>query len=838
MSNKEKPVLVITGSAGEMGLSLAQALQQQYTVVGFDLPGQPCDIEMDVTSDQSVELAWRKFEERYGTHIASVVHLAAYFDFTGEYSPLYDEVNVEGTRRLLDALQAFEVGQFIYSSTMLVHQPGVVGETIDEDSPLDPKWAYPQSKADTEAVIKQHHGHIPYLILRLAGLYDDESCVPTLAHQIARIYQRKLKSQLYAGDLQAGQSFIHADDLLALFRKAIEQRTNLPETLTLLAGEPKAVSYATLQDEIGELLHGASTWRTLSMPKSLSKAGAWLQEKSEPLVPDDLDQGEKPFIRPFMVDLASDHYALDITRVSELLKWQPEHSIKESLPKLIQSLKDDPLKWYARHDITPPYWMQAADEVERNPEQLRSDYEEHYARSHRDNLWAHLLNVSLGFWLLSSPFILGYQSPSLVWSDVLSGALVVILGLLSLSAGPKLRFARWGLGLVGLWLLLAPLLFWAPTAAAYLNDTLIGSLVIGFALLTRPWPGMSPTAAMSGPEIPPGWYFSPSSWSQRMPIIVLAFVGFFISRYLAAYQLGHIDAVWDPFFPGALADDAKNGTEEIITSHVSEAWPVPDAGIGALTYLLEILTGILGSAKRWRTMPWLVLLFGFMIVPLGAISITFIIIQPILLNTWCTLCLVAAAAMLIQIPYSFDEIVATLAFLRRRAKAGRPVLRILFTGDIDEQVLTKDEQQTKDEHQKAEQAKDVDNFTGSPIAILKDMLAGGVSLPWHLAGCLLIGLWLMFTRITLGNTGNMANADHLIGALILTVTVTATAEVMRSIRFLNIFLGMTLLITPFIFSASWLAIATSIFCALALIALSIPRGKIDNRYGNWNQSIL
>ena len=69
---------------------------------------------------------------------------------------------------------------------------------------------------------------------------------------------------------------------------------------------------------------------------------------------------------------------------------------------------------------------------------------------------------------------------------------------------------------------------------------------------------------------------------------------------------------------------------------------------------------------------------------IGIVSITFIVIQPILLGTWCTLCLIAAAAMVIQIPYSVDELVATGQFLARRHKAGRPVLRIFFTGDTDE----------------------------------------------------------------------------------------------------------------------------------------------------------
>src|SRR5690606_28402600 len=98
----------------------------------------------------------------------------------------------------------------------------------------------------------------------------------------------------------------------------------------------------------------------------------------------------------------------------------------------------------------------------------------------------------------------------------------------------------------------------------------------------------------------------------------------------------------------------------------------------------EILTGVIGSRRRWRTMPWLVLLFGLMIVPLGVVSIFFIIVQPVWIGTWCTLCLIGAAAMLAQIPYSLDELLATAQFLRRRQRAGRPLLRVLLRGDTDD----------------------------------------------------------------------------------------------------------------------------------------------------------
>ena len=39
------------------------------------------------------------------------------------------------------------------------------------------------------------------------------------------------------------------------------------------------------------------------------------------------------------------------------------------------------------------------------------------------------------------------------------------------------------------------------------------------------------------------------------------------------------------------------------------------------------------------------------------------------------------AAVLLQIPYSLDELLTTCQFLRRRVKAGQPWLRVLFRGD-------------------------------------------------------------------------------------------------------------------------------------------------------------
>ncbi|MBW3098162.1 NAD-dependent epimerase/dehydratase family protein [Pseudohoeflea coraliihabitans] len=817
-----KPVVIITGAAGNIGSRLSRKLARSHRVIGLDLPAasekRDDVIGCDITDPDSMARAAGELAHRLaGSAIASVIHLAAFFDFSGKDRPQYKAVNEDGTRNLLRALQRFDVEQFVYSGTMLVHRPGRPGERITEETPLAPAWAYPQSKARTEEIIRQEAGDIPTVFLRLAGLYDDRTAVPTLSHQIARIYERNLKSHLFSGDRDAGQAFIHLEDMLDLFKRVVDRRGELAPGEVILAGEPDTLSYDALQQRIAELIHGDKSWSTLVVPAPVAKLGAKLETKMEPVVPDAFDQGEKPFIRPFMIDMASDHYALDISRAQDLLDWQPQKRIDSHLPTLIAALKDDPPGWYRANGITAPPWLASAEARVTDTEALRAEHERAYRKAHRANLWGGWANAGLGLWLLTSPPLLGIAQTGLIASNFLAGLFLFAAGLMSLSW--RLPAARFAAALTGCWIMLAPLIFWTPNAPAYLNGTLIGMLAVAFALCLPPMPGVAPVAARTGPTIPKGWSYSPSDWFQRLPVIFLAIIGLLVSRYLTAYQLETIDAVWEPFFPGTI--EGKNGTEQIITSSVSKAWPVPDAGIGAMTYALEIVVGAIGSARRWRTMPWLVVLFGIMIVPLGAISIFFIIIQPIVIGTYSTLALIAAAAMVWQIPYSLDELVATYQFLRRRHKAGQPWLRVFFRGDTDE----------------GPDDNPIDDFERSPRAILRDMLTGGMTFPPTLVASMALGAVLMLSPLVFGWGSGIAATNHVVGALVITVAVAALAPVARLARFLNLLMGIVLLFAPFVTGAAWGALGFSVLCGAALIALSIPRGAVNRNFGTWDRFI-
>lgn len=823
MPEARKPIVLITGAAGNIGRSLAAALADAYQVVGLDRPGKQAPfplIEVDFSDAASVHAAIGQFQREHGGNIASVVHLAAYFDFSGEENPLYEQINVEGTGHLLRALQQLEVAQFVYSGTMLVHAPGRPGEPINEDTALAPAWAYPRSKAAAEQIIRNERGPIPAVLLRLAGLYDHQTCVPTLAHQIARIHSRDLQSHFFAGPADAGQSMLHREDMLDAFRRAIDRRTQLPEEVAILVGEPRAPGYGTLQDELGYLIHGIEDWPTLRLPQLAAAAGAWAQEQLEPVIPDALDGGEKPFVKPFMMKLADDHYELDVRRASHLLGWQPRHWIRDELPAMVKVLKQDPAGWYEANGITPPAQVSEAMEAGEHPEQLRQRHEQMRRQMQADNRWAHFVNIALGIWLVTQPPLIGVGEPLLAATEVALGVLVILFASLSLSW--QLGWARWACAGLGVLVMAAPFVFWTENPAAYLSDTLTGALIFGFAVCTRPEVGPSALAAMHGPESPPGWNYNPSSWTQRLPIVLVALAGLQISRYLAAYQLGHIDGVWEPFFAGSAADP-RNGTEEIITSFVSAAWPVADAAVGGWTYVLEILTGLVGTRARWRTMPWLVLVFGLMIAPLGITSIFFIIIQPVLIGTWSTLTLIAAGAVLVQIPYSLDELLATLQFMRRRVRAGRSLLRVFLFGDTDDGPATPVRG---------------DDFSTRPSQVLREMFTGGVSLPWNLAAAAALGIWLMCTRLTLGAEGGVADADHVLGALVLTVISVAAAEVARLMRLLLLPLALALTVMPFILEATTASTVNSVLCAVALALLCLRRGPIVGRYATWQRWVV
>jgi hypothetical protein len=173
---------------------------------------------------------------------------------------------------------------------------------------------------------------------------------------------------------------------------------------------------------------------------------------------------------------------------------------------------------------------------------------------------------------------------------------------------------------------------------------------------------MSTRRRRAEPDTPaPPWRYNPSSWRHRVPICILAGIAAVISAYLALYQWRLVDTVWDPFF--------GDGSARVLDSEVSERMRritvIPDAALGALAYLGDLLFGLAGSTRRWQRRPWLVVLFGLDVIPLGIVSALLVVLQGTIVGAWCFLCLVTAAISLALVLMAYDEVWSSLLYLTR-----------------------------------------------------------------------------------------------------------------------------------------------------------------------------
>lgn len=159
----------------------------------------------------------------------------------------------------------------------------------------------------------------------------------------------------------------------------------------------------------------------------------------------------------------------------------------------------------------------------------------------------------------------------------------------------------------------------------------------------------------------PPWDYNPSAWRARIPICLLAGGAFLISTYMALYQWRLISDVWDPIF----GEQTRRVLDSDVSERMRQWFRIPDAALGALAYLGDVIFGLAGSTRRWQYRPWMVLLFGLDVIPLGIVSAILVVLQGAVVGAWCFLCLMTAVISLVLVVLAYDEVWSTVLYLRR-----------------------------------------------------------------------------------------------------------------------------------------------------------------------------
>src|SRR5688572_7972687 len=143
---------------------------------------------------------------------------------------------------------------------------------------------------------------------------------------------------------------------------------------------------------------------------------------------------------------------------------------------------------------------------------------------------------------------------------------------------------------------------------------------------------------------------------------------------MAIYQWRLVGSVWDPIF----GEQTRHVLDSTVSEQMRSWFRIPDAALGALAYLGDLIFGLAGSTRRWQDRPWLVILFGLDVIPLGIVSAVLVVLQGSVVGAWCFLCLVTAVISLALVYLSYDEVWSSLAYLRRVWRNTRNVRRVWY----------------------------------------------------------------------------------------------------------------------------------------------------------------
>jgi nucleoside-diphosphate-sugar epimerase len=325
--------VVVTGASGNVGTSVLEALgreERAKEIVG--LARRVPEVEMpkvewvgaDVTEDDLVPVF---------AGAGAVVHLAWAIQ-PSRNEALTERINVEGTRRVLDAVARAGVGAFVHASSVGAYSPGPKQRRVDETWPVDgiPTSFYSRHKATVETVLdafERREPEVRVVRLRPGLIFKAEA-----ASEIRRLFagpflpgflaQKRLVPLIPRVPRLRFQA-VHSRDVGEAYRQAVVRDVSGAFNV---AAEPE-IGVEELCEFFGA--------RSFPLPAGVLRAAADVTWK--------LRLQPSP---PGWIDLALGVPMMDTSRARKELGWEPTASSLDALGDLLRGLR------HAEGAPTPP----------------------------------------------------------------------------------------------------------------------------------------------------------------------------------------------------------------------------------------------------------------------------------------------------------------------------------------------------------------------------------------------------------------------------------------------------------------------------------------------------
>ena len=324
--------LLVTGGTGFIGSHLAeQGRRLGAEVVVLGLTGRPEEqanaallhgqgVVIVSGSITDAELCRRAV--RGATH---VFHLAVAMREGAKADEFFESVNLDGTRRLLEASVEEGVRRFVYCSTIGIYGHRAAGVTR-EDSPLAPGNIYERTKVAAERLVRDFGAErsLPHVILRPADVYGPRD------QRLLKLFKGVSAGKFpLFGDGAGRRHMIYVDDVVSGFFRACERDQALGGSFILAGPKP-----CTLRELIAEVQQATGSRKFgPRLPLAPMLALAAVVEDVARVV-----KVDPPIYRRRMDFFWSDS-EFDTTRARQALDWMPRVDLPEGIRRTLDDYR-------------------------------------------------------------------------------------------------------------------------------------------------------------------------------------------------------------------------------------------------------------------------------------------------------------------------------------------------------------------------------------------------------------------------------------------------------------------------------------------------------------------
>ncbi len=347
--------LVLTGASGFVGRHLLDDLKNDHRIFAIARRSQhDCGapvhpniawMRVDIADRDGLARTFREIRTAGGARV--LVHLAAYYDFTGEEHPEYRRTNVDGTRNVLEATRESGIGGFVFGSSVAACAFPRPEGPVDETTPPDGAHVYAWSKREGERLVREISPSLPSRIARFGAIYSDWCEYPPLYVFLRTWLSSSWRSRILAGRGEMAIPYIHIRDLVAFFRRLLAFPCAPGPTEVLVASTSGSTPLAHLY-RLATLSYFGRARSPLFVPAPLASLGLVAMDLGGRAI------GRPPFERAWMRHYLDKRLEVDNRRTRERLGWapNPRFQIERRLPFLIERLKSEPFEWLARNTAT------------------------------------------------------------------------------------------------------------------------------------------------------------------------------------------------------------------------------------------------------------------------------------------------------------------------------------------------------------------------------------------------------------------------------------------------------------------------------------------------------